>query len=326
MEFREGMLGVVVVALALTGGMFASYFAGIEGEDREYTDYQYLADVSGLFDYDKSPTFIEFDPSSNYTGYYSEDTGEYWPTDYVDYVQNIDPTTKKPRVNNYRINLEPIVNETEYDKDISDVTEKDIPGTSNKLAWITYWTENWNNQGNGQYNIVTKTTTLSQLVSQFDYDEYDRIRIASDEGLDVVVSGGTTSDPTEVGWTIFYPKSWLSDSGGNAYRYTLNVAQKEVYDTFTWPSYVSDGVKIAKLSLSCDIDLRNNLVTLYYDNEFKNRIGTFSLDDMCMAYSQGSSPMISPRVVLSDTATIVIQQFPPAEYLDPNYGVGMKEA
>ena len=309
---------MVVVALALTGALFASYLAGIDGQEYEVTKYQYLADVSGEFTYDKTPTYVDFDPSSNYVGYYSQYTGEYFPVDDIGYEPN-------NRVNNYRINLPPSEVVTDNNVDVSVITEQNIPGTSDKLAWITYYTQPYSTDQTGKYAMVAKTTTLTQLVSQLEYGEYSTIKIASNNGTDAVITGGTIANPVDSGWVMFFPKSWVSDSGGFAYRYTLNVCQKEVYDLFAWPPSVSENVVMGKLSLSCVIDTKTSTVTLYWDNAFQNRIGTFNLSDMCMAYSTSSNPLIAPTVRLSDSADFVLEVLPPAEYLDPNYGVTMKE-
>ena len=89
MKLEDGMIGVIVIALAISGALIGSYLAGVEPEKVDVVRYNYLADVSGLFDYDKSPQFIEFDPSSNYIGYYSEDSkktsgpGYYFASDQV---------------------------------------------------------------------------------------------------------------------------------------------------------------------------------------------------------------------------------------------------
>ena len=309
---------MVVVALALTGALFASYLAGIDSSEYEVTKYQYLADVSGQFSYDKTPTYVDFDPSSNYVGYYSSYTEDYFPVDELGYELN-------NRVNNYRINLPPIDVVMDDNKNVSVITEQNIPDTNGKLAWITYYTEPYSTDQTGRYAMVAKTTTLTQLISQFEYGDYDRIEIASTNGNDVNVSGASSSNPISTGWVLFFPKSWVSDSGGFEYRYTLNVSQKEVYDVFEWPSSVSNQVRMGKLSLSCVIDMKTSTVILYWDNEFQDRIGTFNLSDVCMAYSESTSSMITPSLKLSNVADIVLEVLPPAEYLDPNYGVTMKD-
>ena len=58
-DFRNGMLGVVIIALAIAGALFGGYLAGIDTEEVEVTKYDYLADVTGLFDYDEFQKLIK---------------------------------------------------------------------------------------------------------------------------------------------------------------------------------------------------------------------------------------------------------------------------
>lgn len=317
MELREGMLGVVVVALALTAALFVSYGAGITGVENEVTKYQYLADVSGMFEYDKTPTYIEFDPSTNYVGYYSEDTGDYFPVDDIGYELS-------NRTNNYKVNLAPIRNDTLDNVDFSGLTEQDIPTLDHSLTMIQYHTQTWNTENNGTYTITPKTTTLAKLIEEMDYGDNQIIKIASPNSLDVDISGATISNPVSTGWLMFFPSSWVSVTGGNN-GYVLHLATKEVYDVWQWPSYVNPNLTIHMPSLSCSINLGTSLVTLYYDNDFKTSVGSFNLDSVSIAYSSVTNQFFPDSLVLDDEGDVTLQIFPPNEYLDPNYGVVMKD-
>lgn len=72
MKFAKGYFGACIVVLALLGTGLAGFFMDVEKDTRQTTNYEYVADVSGLFSYTDAPQYIEYNPSSNLTGY---DTG-----------------------------------------------------------------------------------------------------------------------------------------------------------------------------------------------------------------------------------------------------------
>ena len=43
MKFEDGMVGVIIVSLALSGALIGSYLAGIEPEENEVVRFNYLA-------------------------------------------------------------------------------------------------------------------------------------------------------------------------------------------------------------------------------------------------------------------------------------------
>lgn len=318
MEFREGMLGVVVIALAFVGAFGVSYVAGIETSEQDVVKYNYLADVSGLFQYDKSPNYIEFDPSSNYVGYYSDTTGNYWPEEYLDYKT-------ADRINNYKINQRPIVDITTENVDYSSLTQTNIPGTTGTIGYIQYWTQEYTPENAGKYTFVAKMTTLSQIIQEMGYGDYDVVKIASPNDANIDISGGTSANPINTGWIVFFPTSWVSDTGGYNYRYNLNITTPELFNSWQWPDVTNPNLRMGCMCISCVIDVKLNMVTLYSDNNFTQKIRTYEMDKVCVAFSSKADPFVTPSVILSDVANVTLQTFPPNEYLDPNYGVWMKD-
>lgn len=324
MEFREGMLGVVVVALALMGAVFVSYFAGVESEQREYTAYEYMADVSGLFEYDQSPTYIEFDPSTNYTGYYSTNTGEYWPDGYVDYVSNVNPTTGEIRPNNYRIELEP-TNATESNVPL-DTLDADGPFDSYSKV-IAF--------SNTNYDFDTyfvHTSYLSKVIEAMEYpDGYTEIYFRSTNPYNE-----SEIQPGDlVRWNIFSTVSMWNHYDILIGEY-LNEDKLYVWseDKFEQenlrPGARIDGenpyegkVTVYRPYLSCKVNLEKNTVSLYYDwncQEFAEQVG---LDNVVVSYGGTILPGddgIEYNSNLTSWAWTLHY-----DYLDPNYGVAMEE-
>lgn len=67
-EFK-GKVGAIIVTLAIIGGLFAGYVMSVEKTSSTGTDYDLVTDVSGLWEYDDTRQYIEYDVSKNYTGY-----------------------------------------------------------------------------------------------------------------------------------------------------------------------------------------------------------------------------------------------------------------
>lgn len=72
MKFKNGYFGACVVVLALLGTVLAGFVTDIEKTTVSVTNFNYVTDVSGLFTYEQAPEYIDYSPSSNYTGYTGE--------------------------------------------------------------------------------------------------------------------------------------------------------------------------------------------------------------------------------------------------------------
>ena len=69
MKFKSGMLGLCIVTIALFGTILAGFCLDVDSQTRQVTNYEYVTDVTGLFDIGNAPEYIDYSPSSNYTGY-----------------------------------------------------------------------------------------------------------------------------------------------------------------------------------------------------------------------------------------------------------------
>lgn len=81
MKFNNGYFGACICVLALLGTASCGFFLNIEKDTREVTNYNYTADVSGLFSYTDAPEYIDYNPSSNLNGY--DDNVVYTPSNVV---------------------------------------------------------------------------------------------------------------------------------------------------------------------------------------------------------------------------------------------------
>ncbi len=103
MRFKSGMLGVCIVVISLLISVLAGFVMDVEKGQREATDYEYITDVTGLFDIGQAPDYITYNPSSNYTGY-SDNTVNYTESSSVNsyrYVKTPGATTTTSKTYTY---------------------------------------------------------------------------------------------------------------------------------------------------------------------------------------------------------------------------------
>lgn len=69
MKFQSGWFGACLIVMALLGTVLAGFVASIEKENQPVSKWDYITDVSGLMDHSQAPEYIDYNPSTNYTGY-----------------------------------------------------------------------------------------------------------------------------------------------------------------------------------------------------------------------------------------------------------------
>lgn len=318
MEFKQGMLGVVIVGLALVGALFGNYLAGVEASQYEVTKYSYLADVSGLFDYDQSPQYITYDPSSNYTGYYSEESYSaamdkyYFAEDDVSYTPNTDgrdPPNIRP--NNYKVSLEPTV----YSTTTIDLTTLS-PATYDGIRIMYVYAEG--DTINKTVSWEGRPYTIKQIVDGLNISTNATLRIDLgvvdwDKNPEIQGVSGITIDAQ-----IFVPTTWVPTTG-NKNVYVMN------------PSLNPDNINSHNNTLhipyqSLIVDVQNNLVTAYRGANYTDtNPQSYTMDTMlvCFGTNGGLIPISYLDLDTDMPYQLIINQ--PASYLDPNYGVALKE-
>lgn len=95
MKFKAGYLGLCLVVLALFGSAILGLVANVDKTEVTTTSYDYVTDITGLFDFSDTPQYIEYIPASNYTGYSNTVDNENYPTGLSFTVSQV--------ANNYRV-------------------------------------------------------------------------------------------------------------------------------------------------------------------------------------------------------------------------------
>lgn len=117
MRFENGMLGVCISVLAIMGMILSGFVLSVDQYDRTVTGYEYVTDISGLFDYSDQPTFIDYNPSANWTGFYTSDP---------DITDGINFTGRSEPANSYPINQE----NTQLAEKSMDLSQQDLPAAN----------------------------------------------------------------------------------------------------------------------------------------------------------------------------------------------------
>lgn len=295
MQFRQGMLGVAVVAVALAGALIGSWVMSMDVEEREVINYSPLTDITGLFDTEMAPQFTDYSPSTNYTGY--------WTTASVDgetrYFDGVD-FTQAGRANNYRVNLPP----TESHQGTVNLPDDSPSDQINQL-----WVYSYRNGSNGStFSDSIESIQMSDVISIVTEQTSGTFRIASHDNADVVLQQ-TTAD-LEADWIIIANKADFTSND----RYNVQTMEYKEHALGVNNNHM--------LALSCIVDLDRKIATLFYDNNYQTRIADISLDQCVVIYGGDDGP--TADVVLDNSGAYKFELFPPQTYMDPTKGVEME--
>lgn len=295
MRYDNGMLGVCLVVVALVASVGGAYVLSMDMEEVNVTKYNYVSDLTGIFESEKTVTYIEYEPSTNFTGYYTDPNTKYFSG--VDY-------TSSTKTNNYRLNLAP-VSSTNSTINLSTLTsEKTNPATI-KIIYAT-------NQ-NTTVECYPNYVTFNNFITQKNLGTSDVVKLSvNTSSIDWTSSSG--------GWFAFGWKSMEAVPGMsgstlfNAYLFknpTLTTAPiwGNSSHTYTW----------YKPILSAIYD--GDSVELFYNADFTDSAGIFSPSETMIYYAAGSG---SPTLTLSSSARLYAVDMPNASYMDVSKGVQMR--
>ena len=308
MNFRNGYLGACIVILGIMITIVSSYALSIEISDEEVTKYSYVTDLNGLFDSEQSPMYIEYNPSKNYTGYYTNGSiindKKYF--DGVIFSQSEQP-------NAYRVQLKP--------QNYSDGTLTLSPSLSSFTGTVQLWgTVQFNN---GNISALDKEASMANLYLS---DLIEDLNLSPEQNL-INLSSMSDSDAVtwpqplgvlSVDWMIFSSKNdWVSASPGSFSNKILRVYSDAYNEAM--------GTSNPLPCLSAQIDLTNNQVLLFYDNEFRQQARIIQLSEAVVSYDAGASVSSQHGLMLGDTLNTVYQTKGDVIYMNIKDGVSVDE-
>ena len=309
MNFRNGYLGACIVVLGVVATIVCGYALSIEVTDEEITKYQYVADLNGLFDSEQAPAFIDYNPSTNYTGYYT-DNSIIGNTKYFDGVEYTNGA-----VNQYRLNLMPTNRTT------GTLTLSGTDWTTNANLILNLVTE----FGDGTIGSGTKglrlgggtSATLSSIIEDMNLpDGINYIVFKSTEGQDELEEPYLSTQYLSLDWIMFTNKNFWSGATGI-------VLTNEYREMFPNDPYNRPAQYLNSVMLSCSVDLTNSLVTLYHDNDLQESANTYNLDDIIVSF--GGTNTAAGALNLGTDLQYEYMTRPDATYMDIRDGVWMEE-
>lgn len=292
-QFRQGMLGVAVVTFAIAAALLGSWVMSLDVEDKTVTVFDPVTDITPLFDSELAPAYTDYNPSTNYTGYYTQST----TINDVRYFGGVDYQTAD-RPNNFKLNMPPI------EAHSGTATLSNESTAYNRQVWLNWWSTE--DGGSYSFSDSIKSHHLTDVIAGITSQTTGKITLKSGAGPDIT---GETDTHLDLDWIIF--------GNINVYRGDHNYyfATQERIDRWqgTFPSYEQT------LSLSCIADMDRNIATLFYDNECKQRICDLTLDQV-IVFCRGGY-MIGNHLELSSTCDYDFAAFPDPTYMNPSRGV-----
>lgn len=291
MRFREGMLGITVVMVAISMGLLGGWALSTDVVESEKTVYNELTEITPLFGSENAPQFTPYNPSSNYTGYYTDDStvGSTHYFDGVDYERSA-------RANTYRLNLM----YTSHDAATQNLTG--ITSDSTFSLEVAYW------PGNNDYNRIQNVSkiALSQLIEDLDLDTYSKI----------LLNNANPDYSTTQSFVTFAVSSDMIGSGSREF-FLKDPSLTGDLRYGSGPIYINVAASdTPNVTFAAEIDLATGLVTLYEDNDATTAVGTFDASMVYLIWGGSSSTF-----KLGDSVVYDAYQFPAPAYMDPSKGV-----
>lgn len=291
---KSGKLGVVVLMVAIIGAIAGSWIMSMDVIETSVTKYNPLVDITSEFQTEKTPDYVDYSPSTNYTGYYTQDSiiGDTTYFDGVDYAES--------SPNNYRLNLPPLVYETET-YDLRDF-QSDRPLVPTLM--LRYASTN-----NNTYSCTPDYTSVASLYLQLG-QTLDELRIYNLLPVDEI--------------------EWLDPLNGRDWITFVYPAMFEVssinYDTvhIKNPSVTGeiDGGHLTwyRPILACVYDTKTQIVQLYYDTDLTESAGAYNPSEVLLLWD---AAMDVHSINLSHYAAFAKIDLQDPEYMDPSKGVAL---
>lgn len=286
------MFGAAVVAVIIAASIFLTYALDVQEETVTVNEYDYITDISGLFERSEAPQYNEYDLAKNYTGYFTAEDEPYW-SGIGEY--------KTASVNNYRLNLKPtasvVSTENLWDSTLGNISTN---------TFTMYYGPNLSDALFDNQPIPPYLTGGLRVISMSDY-----ITEQSLTDYDQIIMKPETANVEDT--VLFVYNGYLVDSF-NAGLFVLEEYKEYHKETAT-------GLPIYVAPLSAKYVKSNNLVSLYSsatEQDNSTFLTTVDVRDVYIVFSSSTSSSPNPygHMITYDALTI-----PPNEYLDITKGV-----
>lgn len=271
----------------------------------EVTKYRSLAEMTGEFQSEPVPEYTNYNPSTNYTGYYTDDSviGDHTYFGGVDYESS--------RPNNYRLDIMPELMNS-YTQDMTDTDY----GSSYDLAFYDGPKSSTDSGTFGKAVYDVKNISMTKLMSEINPDNaYNRIYLSSIDNLDDLVN--LPGQNTSIDWCLFVCKSK-----------TVHPVIRNEYVVVTEYVQQQGGQEIREytnpVAIAAMVDLDTKLVTFYEDNDFRTQVAIYPMKDVIIFFGGTNVVPIPVSTKLMELGTdlyVDLRKVGDPEYMDPSYGV-----
>lgn len=291
MRFENGMLGLCISMCAIMGMILSGFVLSVDEYDETVTGYEYVTDVSGLFEYTDQPTFIDYNPAANWTGFYTTDPDIFAGVNYTATVDN--------RANNYPIK-QPATQTPGTVTLQSSWTQMTPPyeGGEYPRTWGIVYAATGNiydytsaDDPSGDYTMNPNVTALSTVVQNITIGDADRIRFDFSGSNGPVVS-------LQSSWT--YQRLFFSTG--------VSITTHDTY-TLNYTETVDHII----------IELESSIVRAYSSSG--TQLWSGQAQNVAVAYNGESDG--GHATVLGSSLSYVLLEDPPATYMDISQGVSL---
>lgn len=183
--------------IAIMGTVLAGVAMSTSSTTEAVTGYEYVTDVSGLFSYNQTPQFVEYNPADNWTGFYNTSTPDNSATYGISYSAN-------PVANLYPVHQAATISSSSFT-----VSEgSGVDQVNDKLIMANYYSSEVR-QG---YAPINKDRSMTVYLS----DVIDAIVGSSSTIVKIIFTQGTYTDAMPVilkidGYSSSYPQAYYYD-------------------------------------------------------------------------------------------------------------------
>lgn len=292
MKFARGMLGLAVTTIAIMGTVILGFGMSVSTEEQTVESWDYLANVSGMFDTDKTKQYVEYSPPANWTGYRSS-TGT--ATENISY-------SVSSNANLYPINQE----STSVTFSQSAPSSPSMPSPPTSSALLKSWGIVFNstdsfkpiygyNDGNVTCNKPT-VVTLRTIYTTLNGSDYDQI----------VIKVGGTNYPMWSNASDWTESTWRYDAGGMIQTFTV-----WTYNT----DYASTSIPTGTITIS------TATMSATYTQSGATPQALGNLDDVYLVY--GGSGTADDQYTIGNTLSGSKDTYPTPIYMDISKGVSI---
>ena len=287
----------MVLLIALVATICGSWVMSLDVTETETTEYNYLTELTGLFDTEQAPTYIEYNPSTNYTGYYTDPNTKYFNG--VSY-------TEAGQRNQYRLNLAPNESYPTQSEDLSNISS-----STDYVLNLNYWTYNDTLLDRNDQNHAT----VASLISAMGWESLDQIEIVSD--FNSWIDGG---------FITFYTPEMLNKTFRPIREGEFSLAMKNptlTGDLRTHPLFGTTvpATEVLNPVLACKYDSETGFVELFYDTAMINSLGIYTPESVYVAWSNSTSSDFH----LGNSFSMTGADYPDPKYMDIRQGVKVLE-